>query len=341
MRWEPSLARLLASWLACGLMACAGTGSTPSAGTLDPAVWHARNPGSGGVLFLLGSVHIGTDAMRALGGVVDEAFDRAEELVVEVDVTRLPESEATAMVKRYAELRPPQRLPDLLSPSTRQMLAEYLTRRNLDAAMFESLKPWFAAMLVTQVEFRQAGYQFELGVDYLLLERAQGHKPVVGLETMESQFELLDRLPAPLQELMLKDALARVDHLQQEVAGLIEAWERGDEAALEKLLFSAREEYPEIEPFYDRVFFERNENMASQLAGLAADGRTRLVVLGAGHMVGDRGVPALLARRGYRVERLRSFSKKASSRAGGPAAMPVSISVFSWLYTRATPSKSR
>ena len=44
--------------------------------------------------------------------------------------------------------------------------------------------------------------------------------------------------------------------------------------------------------------------MANRLAELGGDGKTRFVVLGAGHLVGDRGLPALLSRRGYRVSRV-------------------------------------
>jgi uncharacterized protein YbaP (TraB family) len=44
--------------------------------------------------------------------------------------------------------------------------------------------------------------------------------------------------------------------------------------------------------------------MAARLVELARDGRTRFVVLGAGHLVGARGIPARLAEQGFVVERL-------------------------------------
>ena len=42
--------------------------------------------------------------------------------------------------------------------------------------------------------------------------------------------------------------------------------------------------------------------MAARIAELARDGRTRLMVVGAAHMLGDRGIPALLEGRGFEVE---------------------------------------
>ena len=66
------------------------------------------------------------------------------------------------------------------------------------------------------------------------------------------------------------------------------------------------ERSPEFAPFYEKVLFERNERMAARLAQLALDGRVRLVVVGAGHMLGARGIPALLAKRGFEIRKTRS-----------------------------------
>ena len=44
--------------------------------------------------------------------------------------------------------------------------------------------------------------------------------------------------------------------------------------------------------------------MVSRLHQLSADGRTRFVVVGAGHMVGEQSIPSLLEERGWRVARI-------------------------------------
>jgi uncharacterized protein YbaP (TraB family) len=56
---------------------------------------------------------------------------------------------------------------------------------------------------------------------------------------------------------------------------------------------------------YDALIWQRNASMAARLVALAGDGRTRFVVLGAGHMVGAKGIPARLAEQGFAVERIR------------------------------------
>ena len=79
-------------------------------------------------------------------------------------------------------------------------------------------------------------------------------------------------------------------------------------------MFRPLEDSPEFEVFYELVFFRRNEQMAIGLENLGRDGRSRFVVIGAGHLLGDRSVPARLAQRGYRIERIRSVSQLARSR---------------------------
>ncbi len=44
--------------------------------------------------------------------------------------------------------------------------------------------------------------------------------------------------------------------------------------------------------------------MSEQLAALSRDGKTRFVVVGTGHLLGPRGIPALLCADGFAVARV-------------------------------------
>jgi uncharacterized protein YbaP (TraB family) len=149
----------------------------------------------------------------------------------------------------------------------------------------------------------------------VFIDEAEGEKPIVPLETLASQFAIFDGLALSLQELMLKDALVRIDDFQEHTQELIDAWTRGDEADLQRRLLQPLSEFPELDSFYDAVFWKRNDSMTARLVEIAADGQTRFVVLGAGHMVGERGIPSLLAQRGFSVERV-------ATGAGAPPCRP-------------------
>ena len=300
-------ARCCGAVLAAGLLlvaACTRPAAPPRQ-QASPALWRAEAPeGGSGTLYLLGSVHMGGDAELDLGKRVEKAWQSADELVVEIDLKQVPPEEMVSLTRLYGKLAPAITLRDVISGETQGQLEAWSALRGIDPASFSSFKPWFVSFTVVQVELQLAGYDAARGVDRHFLDRAGG-RPVVALETVASQLEMMDRLPASLQELMLKDALARVEGFPVETEKLLDAWRRGDESRLEGLVFQPLEEFPELEIFYDLVFFQRNQSMAKRLAQLGGDGKTRFVVIGAGHLLGAQGIPALLARRGFLVSRVR------------------------------------
>jgi hypothetical protein len=288
--WPVALAAVAA-------LACARPAPEPPS-YATPLAWEARSPDAPGALTLLGSIHVGTRRMRPLHPAIVQAWRRAEELVVEVDLDSDAEDLASIWAQR-AQLPPGTRLHDVLSPETWQSLAAYLEVRGLDAADFEGLKPWAVLLRLARLEFESEGYPAEHGLDRRFLDAAAGHKTVVALESYALQLDLYDGFSFEVQEMMLRDLLEPEDPYQTGL--LVEAWARGDEQTFVDLLFPPAERW---QVYRERFFFERNENMARRLGDLARDGKRRFVVVGVGHMVGPRGIPALLAAQGFRVERI-------------------------------------
>jgi len=287
---------------------CAGVGSespAPPAAVATPLFWHAKAP-AGGELYLLGSVHVRAADAPALGPEVAQAYARSDQLVVEIDASQITPEEVEAQTQRYAVLPPQLRLDALLEPETRELLARFVAAHGMSGEQVQRYKPWFASQMILMTELASAGYDAALGVDKDFVDQASGEKPIVGLETLASQFATLDGQTLAVQELMLRDVLLRGDSLVAYTGDLIDAWSRGDEAALENQIFQPADEAPELAAFYAAFFWRRNAAMTARLVELARDGRTRFVVLGAGHMLGEKGIPALLAQQGFVVERVNS-----------------------------------
>jgi uncharacterized protein YbaP (TraB family) len=297
--------RRAAGWrVACAaLLLASACGARPRAAPepyLTPLAWEAHEPGRPGSVYLLGSIHVGTGQMGHLHPAIVEAYGRSEELVVEVDLSSSADSAAMAAAYGARAVLPPgQRLDQLLGDDTWRRLSEYLAERRIDPAPLLGLKPWAVLLQLVRLEFARQGYPAEHGVDRAFLDAAAGQKPIVALESYELQLELYDGFPYEVQEMMLRDLLDPAEPYH--TAALVEAWGRGDEQAFLDLLFPPSERW---RPYQERFFFERNEAMARRLEELARDGKTRFVVVGVGHMVGPRGIPALLADRGFQVQRI-------------------------------------
>jgi hypothetical protein len=301
-RFRAALAALL---VACGLQP--GCSSPQPADSerwqVAPLAWRVEGPRAGdGSLFLLGSVHLGRSGRHDFGPVIEAAYAKSDELVVEIDLSLVSEQEVVAQSAPFLALPDGRMLRDELAPETWAKLEAYFRSRGSPIEAVEHLKPWAVSTVITVMEFQAAGMKGEYGIDRHFIDAASAaRRPIRGLETLQSQLEALDGLSPRMQELMLEDALARIE---EDPSTLVAAWEEGDEEWLTRRLFAPLEENPEFEEFYDAIFFRRNEEMTAQLADLVSDGRRRFVVLGAAHMLDQRGIPALLRRRGFRVERV-------------------------------------
>jgi len=295
------------AWVALVLAtACASTPAPRRAGPepawATPPAWRATQPGTGAVLYLLGSIHVGTDTPRPFHPRIREAFERSDSLVVEIDFTAISEAEMARAWQARAVPEGGRTLRDLVSDEVFEKLLAYLAERGLPLDTVLHLEPWAAYLKLTRLALEAEGYAARQGVDLRFLAEAAGRLPIVGLETPALQLALFDGFDRTVQETMLLGVIDPDEAIPTEV--WFRAWETGDEAVLRRLFFGPSGEEAVWDLVHEKIYFERNERMAERLDALSRVGSTRFVVVGAGHLVGPRSLPALLEARGFRVDRL-------------------------------------
>ncbi|MCP5040788.1 MAG: TraB/GumN family protein, partial [bacterium] len=59
---------------------------------------------------------------------------------------------------------------------------------------------------------------------------------------------------------------------------------------------------PGLEEVVEKMYYERNERMADFAAKQLGKPGNHFLVVGTAHMIGERGIPSLLRRKGYTVE---------------------------------------
>jgi uncharacterized protein len=101
-----------------------------------------------------------------------------------------------------------------------------------------------------------------------------------------------------LQEDLLKSTMEDLDNEVAGVREMAEAWGSGNVAAIEKLTLAGLKESPEL---YARLLVERNHNWMPQVESCVKERAGCFIVVGAAHLVGPDGLPAMLAKKGYRV----------------------------------------
>jgi uncharacterized protein YbaP (TraB family) len=238
----------------------------------------------------------------ALDPAVERALAEADGIALEVAPSELAPKSLLALVVSLGQLAPGQSLAQLVRANTLKRLEKRVASSPVPLATWLRWEPWLVTMMLANDQLASAGFSAEAGIEPQVGARAATQqKPVRGLETAREQIERFDTLPLATQELLLRDTLRPGRGHSEET--LESAWRRGDLEALAREVF-ASPTGPAAGAFFEAIYFARNRDFADEIAQLIDAGGRWFVTLGAGHMVGDEGIPQLLAARGYRVERV-------------------------------------
>lgn len=253
-------------------------------------------------LFILGSIHLLKKADGQLKPIIEETFAKAKRVVFEVDLLNEGPEKMQQLVLKLGINPDGKTLQQKVSQETFQLATVWANDLGIDVKVLTPFKPWVAGLTMIVMQLQKLGYDPNLGVDRLLAGRAkQANKPVSGLESAEFQIELLDSLPAGLQEMMLRQSFAEMTQFGKTIDAMVRAWRDGDLAAAEKLFLESMADYPELR---EKLLDERNRNWLPQIEKFMNSGEDTLVVVGAAHLVGKNGVIELLKGRGYKVEQM-------------------------------------
>src|SRR5690606_12762572 len=115
-------------------------------------------------LFLVGSLHVGTEGLYPLPQAITDAFDEADVLVAEIDLFAAKRPENIALMTQSASYGAGETLDQHLRPEVRELF-----RKSPLAARFgpaaQNLRPWFLSVAATMQTLESAGYLSSLGID--------------------------------------------------------------------------------------------------------------------------------------------------------------------------------
>ena len=262
-----------------------------------------RVDGLSNSVYLLGSIHLLREEDHPLPGVIDEAYADADVIVMELDMDDLDPAYTQMAFNRAGVMTDGTTLQDLMGDAAYAEAEEAAAVVDIPLDLLAQSEPWLAAMTVELMMLYRIGFDPLLGVEMTMTTRATSDgKPIEGLETIDEQLSFLDGLPLEAQREMLLQTLAEGAALSESIDDLIDAWRHGDTKTLEESLLSSIGEQSE---FSDVLIADRNRRWAETISTWLDDDQDYLVVVGALHLVGDEGVPSLLADKGIGIHQLR------------------------------------
>ncbi len=252
--------------------------------------------------YLYGTIHAARPAWMFPGPLTTEALEASDVLALELD---LLDPRMQARLARAASARPNERLPaPLVARLERRMAAECV-----DAAPWRGFAPEFQIASLAVLDARRGGLDPSYAIDLVLALIARNlGKTTTSLETPEAQ---IASLRMPTREATIEFVTSGLDELESGraeplLAHMAAAWAEGNLDELEgyerwcDCLNTAAERAS-----MKRLLDDRNPLLTQAIDALHASGRSVFAAVGSLHMIGSKGLPALLRGRGYAVEQVR------------------------------------
>lgn len=290
-------------WLRSAFAAIAilvgGLGAAGAAGAA-PALWVVKDAKS--EIYLFGTLHALDPATQWRTALYDQVYAKSDTVWFEADIDRADPTTVNNILARYGV--------DPDKPLSQKLPARELEalRSQVDVRRIDHLRPWAAALMLSMQPILGKGARIEAGADLTITRQARGQaKTIRTFESLEDQARLFANLSEPAEVRYLTQVIhERTDgpklSFHPTPASLEKAWAAGDLARLGPgLVGELKTENP---AFYDAILKRRNLAWADKLTAEMASGGVELVNVGALHMVGDDGLPALMAARGFQVTRL-------------------------------------
>lgn len=262
------------------------------------ALWEiADTSGTRGWIF--GTVHALPAGVQWRRPAIDHALANADRLVLEI-AQPLDGNVAGVALARLAYT------PGLPPPSARvamkyrAALAKVYKDLNLTDAQFRDEESWAVALQIAAIGGEKQGMDPASGVEPQL-RKLIGGKPVAGLETLDGQFGIFDTLPDRAQQTLLEQIAVEAADNRDDEADMVRLWLRGDDLGIAR---ESQKGFLSDPTLHQALLTGRNAAWASQIDAMLKDGAAPFIAVGAAHVAGSDGLPALLKAKGWLVRRV-------------------------------------
>jgi uncharacterized protein len=287
------------------LLAFLGAAQAQQAASAQPKprrflMWKAASPTA--TVYLVGSIHLGDSSMYPLPKEVESAFAAAKVLAVEINIKNADQAKMIGLVQKYGLYAADDSLTKHLPKETQAALDDYCARHNVPRQGMEQLKPWVVAVTIAAMAWQQAGEDPSLGIDMHFLNKSKPPQRIDELETMELQLAIFAEASEEEQQSMLAAILKQGDKTKDIIKRTQAAYVAGDPDALQKMM----DEQDDLgsKSLEKKLLDDRNLAMTGKMEEYLKGKEPIFVVVGAAHIIGEKGIAKQLRDRGYKVDQV-------------------------------------
>lgn len=279
-------------------------------------VWEIRSPERPGILYCVGSIHVGRSNFYPLDRRYDELLARTDRFFFEI---YKPDSQAA--VRRW------QQLGFYESKDPRTLKSE-IGEKRFEAAekqflqlkgggqgilvLLTKMKPW-ALWLLLQSHHPQGdpSLQIRFGYEAYFTRKVNG-RPAESLESVDSQFLAIGRIDAREMNALIDELLEHPENAAAELNSILPLFENGDSSGVQKIMAEMKKNTPSM---WRNMFAVRNAEIAEKLFDAMKRDEHIFVLVGAAHFFGEENILIQLEKKGCTVRRVLSAGRPAEKNA--------------------------
>ncbi len=271
-----------------------------------------RVEGTGGALYLVGTIHALKPTLLPLPAVFDQVFAQSEIIAFEMNPILATDPVRIQAAQKLMAVDP-ELQKSLYDKTTRKLLKGFAKNYDLGVESAYSVPAVINAMQVSQLKMAALGYTVNTGVEmYYAREASKAGKAIVELEGPTDAWAPLVNLPMETQLLMLRESILQLETIPAQLDMLITSWLFGDAEqiyaeTIKSMSLSAQldsQTDPDLMAVALEILDKRNQRWMEKIDRMLQAPKSSVVMAGAAHFGGENGLLALLRKRGLNLVQL-------------------------------------
>ncbi len=278
-------------------------GQEKESGFQEGLLWKIEKKGQSSASYVFGTIHMIPKEKYFLPPGFNVAFNKCSRIFMEIDMDDMNDLSKIMGIMDKVFMEDDKKLSDLLQEEEYSKIKDYFDHMGLPMMMLDRMKPLFLNALAgtdgNPMALKDGSYKsYEMELSQMA---EKSNKELLGLETIDFQLSIFDKIPYKVQAKMLFDAVSadssKSDHtdvmfdqyVKQDLHQMSESIETGDLS---------------LKPYLSLLLFERNKDWIPKMKAEMEKGSCFFAV-GAGHLGGQGGVLQLLSNEGYSISRVK------------------------------------
>jgi len=265
----------------------------------EPAMWKASDEDS--EIYLFGSIHLLNEGPDWQTDALGNALSLADYYYYELPMDAEAQARMQTLALQYGTAPEGKTLSSYLTEDQKAAFDAAVTSYGMSPATLEPYRPWLAYLTLTVVSVQAAGFDPTSGVETILMAQTDDAKEYY-FETAEEQIRLFADMPDEVQAQLLVTVVEQIEEGPEVLTNMANAWRDGDIETLDEIVNDSMAEVSD--EVYQTLIVKRNKAWVEEIKVLMEGDEEAVIIVGAGHLIGEDGVPTLLQAEGIKVERV-------------------------------------